>query len=225
MTGIEEWRERINKAGYKPSPIPPTDDTDVSKTVKYLDAPSMIVATPFIWRPPAAMPRRQWLYGRHLIRRFMSCTIAPGGVGKSALTITEALAMVTGRPLLGPTPVGRLRVWLWNGEDPTEEIERRLMAAALHFGIDTTECEDRLFVDSGRVSPIILAEETQNGVVINAPVFTALKTEIRDKGIDAMTIDPFVSSHRISENDNMAIDKVAKAWAQLAEETDCAFDL
>lgn len=184
-----------------------------------------IVATPFVWRPSSQIPPRQWLYGRHLIRGFLSCTVAPGGIGKSALTITEALAMVTGRPLLGQTPAGRLRVWLWNGEDPTEEIERRLAAAAQYFGINPEDCGDRLFVDSGRATPIILAEAGKDGVTINAPAFNALKSQIIQNRIDVMSIDPFVSSHRLTENDNMAIDRVAKAWAQLGEETGCAFDL
>jgi hypothetical protein len=34
---------------------------------------------------PKTIPRREWLYGRHYIRKYLSTTIAPGGVGKSAL--------------------------------------------------------------------------------------------------------------------------------------------
>ena len=49
---------------------------------------------------------------------------APGGVGKSALVALEALALVTGRDLLGRSPVERCRVWLWQGEDPLDEMQR-----------------------------------------------------------------------------------------------------
>jgi hypothetical protein len=40
---------------------------------------SPITATPFVWIDPASIPKREFLYGRHYIRGFMSTTIAPGG--------------------------------------------------------------------------------------------------------------------------------------------------
>jgi hypothetical protein len=40
-----------------------------------------------------------------------------------------------------------------------------------------------------------------------------------------VVIDPFVSSHRVSENDNGAIDRVAKAWGRIANATGCAVEL
>src|SRR5436305_880618 len=58
-----------------------------------------IAATPFSWLDPADIPPRQFLYGGHLIRQFVSTTVAPGGIGKSSLGILEALAMASGKPL------------------------------------------------------------------------------------------------------------------------------
>lgn len=57
--------------------------------------------TEFVWRDPTTIPPRPWVYGRHLIRKQVSVTVAPGGVGKSSLTICEALAMTSERKLLG----------------------------------------------------------------------------------------------------------------------------
>lgn len=88
-----------------------------------------IRATPFVWRPPAQIPRRRFVYGRHYARRFVSATVGSGAVGKSSFLIAEALAIVTGRALLGVVPQERGRAWLWNGEDPREEIEWRVAAA------------------------------------------------------------------------------------------------
>src|SRR4051794_40314849 len=62
---------------------------------------SLIRAAPFHWCDPVSIPLRKWIYGRHYIRRFVSTTVAPGGVGKSSLGIVEALAIVSGRDLLG----------------------------------------------------------------------------------------------------------------------------
>ena len=66
-------------------------------------------ATPFTWLDPAKIPPREWLYGEHYVRRYLSATLATGGVGKSSLSVVEALAMVSGKPLLGTAPKERLR--------------------------------------------------------------------------------------------------------------------
>jgi RecA-family ATPase len=44
---------------------------------------------------------RDWIYGKHLLRGIVSMTIASGAVGKTSLKIVEALALATGRNLLG----------------------------------------------------------------------------------------------------------------------------
>lgn len=185
----------------------------------------VIRATPYRWRDPATIPAREWLYGRHLIRRFLSTTVAPGAVGKSSLALVEAIAMVTGRPLLGvPTP-RCLRVWYVNLEDPLEEIERRVAAILLHYGIERGEIEGRLFLDSGRTSEIVIATTTKDGAKVAEPVVEGLVATITGNRIDVAMVDPFVSSHRVTENDNAAVDLVAKAWNRVAERGGCAIDL
>jgi RecA-family ATPase len=129
-----------------------------------------IRATPFEWVDPSKIPPRRWIYGRHYIRQFVTETVAPGAYGKSTLAITEALSIVTGRPLLGVAPDERVNVWVWNGEDPREELQRRFAAACLHHVIDPSEIEGRLFVDTGRETKIILAEMTARGAKIAQPV-------------------------------------------------------
>jgi hypothetical protein len=48
---------------------------------------------------------------------------------------------------------------------------------------------------------------------------------IQENAIDVVIIDPFVSSHQVSENDNTAIDRVVKLCAKIAEVTGCAVEL
>jgi AAA domain len=79
-------------------------------------------------------------------------TAAPGGTGKSSLVLAEAVAMATGKDLLGVgyTPERKLRVWVWNGEDPIDEAQRRIAAICLHYGVKREHIEGQLFLDSGR---------------------------------------------------------------------------
>jgi hypothetical protein len=177
-------------------------------------------ATPFVWIDPTTIPKRRWLYKPHYIRQFTSLTISTGGVGKSSLVIAEALAMVSGKPLLGITPEvqseGRkLRVWYWNGEDPLEELNRRFAATIKHFELKPDDIGDRLFLDTGRVQPIIIAEEIRREVQVYVPVVKAVIETITDNKIDVLIVDPFVTCHRVHENDNAAIGRVAKAWAHI----------
>jgi hypothetical protein len=184
-----------------------------------------IVASPFKWLEPAAIPRRRWLYGRHYVRSFISETVAPGAYRKSSLAIVEALAIVTGRPLLGVTPDERVSAWYWNGEDPAEELQRRIVAAALRYAIDPTNIERRLFVDTGRKTRIVIAQQTRAGAVVARPVVDAVIATIKDNEIGLMIVDPFVASHRVIENDNPAIELVAATWAEIADVTGCAIEL
>ncbi|WP_344359680.1 hypothetical protein, partial [Brachybacterium phenoliresistens] len=43
-----------------------------------------IVATAFKWIDPKTLPRREFAYGKHLIRKYVSVTVSPGGLGKTS---------------------------------------------------------------------------------------------------------------------------------------------
>lgn len=194
-----------------------------------LSAPSIqasathIKATPFEW--PEFIPPREWIYGSHYIRKFVSSTVAPGGIGKSSLIIAEALAIATGIPILGTQVDERTNVWMWNGEDPRDELNRRIVATATHHKISANDLAGKLFVDNGRETPIVIAERTRDGVVIHAPVVEQVKETIIANKIGVVVIDPFIACHRVTENDNNEIDRVVKIWASIADATGCAIEL
>ncbi|TNC61829.1 AAA family ATPase [Rubellimicrobium roseum] len=186
---------------------------------------SICLPTPFPWRDPATLPPRAWVYGQHLLRGQMSCTVGPSGIAKSSHGIVEALAMASGRALLEDRPVGKLCVWLYNLEDPLDELDRRITAAMLHHGIKPEEIGGRLFRDSGRQHPLCTATQVRQGTRIEPAAMDRLEMQIRVRGVDVLIVDPFVSSHQVNENDNGAIDLVAKEWAALADRCNCAIEL
>jgi hypothetical protein len=186
--------------------------------------PLKFTPTAFTWRDPSTFPRRQFVYGRHYARQFLSVTAAPTKVGKSSKSLVEAVAMASGRNLLGVEPVRPMRVWYWNGEDPQEELERRVLAICLHYGIGRVELEKSLFLDSGRDTEIIIATQTRTGAVIAIPVEDALTAALIDGTFDALILDPAVSIHRVSENDNVAIDAVFKTLGRIAGKANIAVE-
>ena len=133
--------------------------------------------------------------------------------------------MVSGKALLGILPPAALRVWLWNLEDPPEETKRRIQATAKYYHLAPEDIGNRLFVDSGRDQPLVIAKSTRTGALMARPVIDAIIGEIRTREIDVLVIDPFVSCHHVSENDNNAMDMVVKEWARVADLTNCAIEL
>jgi hypothetical protein len=205
------------KLSPQPTPTPTPDAPDELTAIKF-------IPTPFKWRDPSTFPRRQFVYGRHYARQFLSVTAAQTKVGKSSLGLVEAVAMAAGRNLLGVEPVRAMRVWYWNGEDPKEELERRVLAICLHYSIDHALVEKNLFLDSGRDTEIIVATQTKTGAKITIPVEDALTAALIDGKFDAFILDPFVSIHRVSENDNMMIDAVAKTFGRIAGNANVAIE-
>lgn len=213
--------------------IPPLSESDLPSAPEAVEvisalhaaAPPFAGPTVFTLRDPSTIPPRRWLYGNHYIGSFVTLTYAPGGIGKSSLVLAEAIAMTAHMPILGEWPIKPLRVWYWNGEDPNEELERRVTAACKHHGIGREKLGDRLLVDSGREVPIKLVGTTPIGPKTETLLVEQLVEWIKDREIDVVIIDPFVTSHNVSENDTVAINLVVSTWREIADRTGCAVEL
>jgi hypothetical protein len=189
------------------------------------NAQHTIHATPYVWKDPTTLPTRDWLYGKLFIREYVTATVSPSGFGKSSTAIGDALACVSGKALLGIKPRGQLRVWYWNLEDPQHETDRKVQAAALRYNLKSEDIEGRLFTDSGRDQPLVIATVTKDGVKIIRPVIDDLVAELIERKIDILIIDPFVSCHEVSENDNAMQDRIIKEWGTLSGRAKCAVHL
>lgn len=177
------------------------------------------LAREFILRDTRLIPPRGWIYGYSYIRSFVSVLAASGGAGKTTLYVAEALSIATGKPLLGITPAERTGVWIMNLEDPFDEMERRIGAAAKYYGLDQSAIAGRLFVDAGRDKPLVVATQTRDGVQIGKPVVEAIVEATRRNGIGVLIVDPFVSSHTVNENDTNAVQQVVAEWRGIADTT------
>lgn len=226
MPPIPDWMDHPDDPGPMPEVLDFTPNVMATRERITTDTiPILIEPKMFRYRHPEQIAPRKWLYGNHLCRQYASATIAPGGAGKTTLTVTDALAMASGKNLIGTEVHSPMRVWIWNGEDPRDELERRVVAAMMFHQISADDISDRLFIDSGRELPIKIGRTTSNGPMVAQPVVDALTSAIRSKQIDVLIVDPFVSVHSMSENDNSAMDAVVKAFALIADRTECAIDL
>lgn len=174
-------------------------------------------------------PQKEFLYGTHYARKYLSVTIAKPNTGKTSLLLVEAVSMASGVPLLGITPTDQLGVWYYGLEDPFEDLQRRTEAAAEHYKSvrRQVDIENRLFLTSGRDEghELLIAHQKNGDIEIAVPVVELLKKYIIENEIDVLIIDPFVKCHAIDENTNILIDKVAKLWAQIANDCNCSIEL
>jgi hypothetical protein len=125
----------------------------------------VIDARPYQFRAEADIAQWQWLYGRHLLRGEVAGTAAMGGTGKSTLSIVEALAMASGRALLGQTVPGPLRVVLINLEDTRNTMDKRIAAVMRQYELTPDDIGDRLIVIAKGEVKIKVARQKRFGDV------------------------------------------------------------
>src|SRR5262249_40226829 len=183
-----------------------------------------LTATPHVSRDPTTITPRDFLYGHHIVRGYVTGDVSMGGVGKTSEGQVEIAAMVTGRNLLGIMPKHPYRVWYINLEDPQEEIDRRFAAIFKHYGITEKDLGNhRLFTDSGREKNFVVAHDGKNGITFDKQVIADIENTIRENAIDAVVVDPYVNCAHVPENDNNKMAAVIKTvWAAIAERQNCA---
>jgi hypothetical protein len=207
--------------------MPTQGDDDDLDSLDTPDAPEAAPDWPTVYDmfDGASIEPRRWIYGNHYLRSFVSVLASAGGIGKTSLQIVEALAIVTGRPLLGEEVKERTNVWIVNLEDPLEEIQRRVIAAMQHYKITPEEVRGRLFVNAGRDFSLKFGIQTREGVLPNTKLVEYLCKQIPQKKIGCVFIDPFVGAHSINENDNMAVNAIVAEIRRVADETKSAIGL
>jgi AAA domain len=174
---------------------------------------------------PAKLGRREWLYGEHYMRKAVTSTSAAGGTAKTTLAIVEALAMASGRPLLGELVEKPLRVCFWSGEEHSRELDFRIAAAMQHYGITEEELGGRLYIATGFHSKInLLRVGSKGGIETDTVAVKNLLAAIKHRKFDVVILDPLIAIHAIPENENTAIATLIGILSDIAQEANCAIE-
>ena len=173
----------------------------------------------------APIQPRGWLLGNVFCRRFVSSLLAEGGAGKTALRMAQTLALATGRPITGEHVFQRCRVLIVSLEDDMDELRRRVRAARLHHGISQDDVKGWLFLATpdATAGKIMIADET--GHAVRSKLADTIENCITRRAVDIAILDPFVKSHGVEENNNVAMDAVVGLLADMAAKHNIAIDV
>lgn len=167
---------------------------------------------------------RDWIMQDRYLGGFVTVIVSPGGVGKSTITMLDAVAIQSGQPLTGFEIRRQCPVWIYNTEDPHDELYRRMHAIAKQYKIPREDLAN-VHITSGQDHPFILAKTDSSGIVINQEAVEATIAYIKEHKIGVLFVDPFVKAHECDENNNMEMDKVVGIFSRIAHRTGAAICL
>jgi RecA-family ATPase len=122
--------------------------------------------------------------------------IGPGGTGKTALALWEAVHIVLGRPLYGLEVVTRGRVTFITGEDGGDVLFARLCAVMDEMGLSAQE-RDTVWagIEIWDVTGVLcrLAELNRAGNVVLTGLADAIVEHFKDRPPVVLNLDPVIS--------------------------------
>ena len=192
-------------------------------------AVASLICKPFDARPELP-PRKIIRLGGmgYYAKGFLSVTGAAGGTGKSSLAIVEELSLAMGVDLLSkdrtPLKSGRHVVWSMSLEDDETEHRRRVIAAMRYYNISPSDIAGHYYVTYKNDSPVNLVTGN-NGNFVVTPQKEEIEEIVKAHGVGVINVDPFVNTHTVSENDNIAVNKVADTWRSLSQVNDVSIGL
>jgi hypothetical protein len=137
--------------------------------------------------------------------------------------MVEGVSMQTGRCLLGDFPDEKLRIWIHNGEDSRDELDRKLAAVCLYNDIPLSDVAD-IFLTTASDIPLRVASGYSE-IVPDKPLIKCIHEQIGDNKIDVAMFDPLITLHGVPESDNGKMDQVIRIFAAIADAQNCSVSL
>ena len=171
-------------------------------------------------------PPRAGAYGIWMMYGEVTLLGGPSSFGKTALGVVISLACASGRPLLGQKVfLGPQKTLHISSEEPTRELWRRYLAAALHHQVDQAHVGNAIFRgnDANNGRPIELMQMTSKGVAaVNPNGITLLEKLIDESGARIVLLDPLYSFLAGGLNDNSAMGALVHRLIAMAQAKEVA---
>jgi AAA domain/Primase C terminal 2 (PriCT-2)/Bifunctional DNA primase/polymerase, N-terminal len=173
--------------------------------------------------PDDVPPHRQWSVGTKLIEGEVTVLAAKGGWGKTAYSIGIACSAASGRDLLNLKIYGGAKTVLYiNSEDDTDEVRRRIIAAARHHKLQKADLARIMVrgVDTPGHQTFTTGDE--NASRLHDAGFTALDEIITRAAAKIVVLDPLGMFCPAGLNNNGIMSQVMLRLKRLARKHGCA---
>ena len=173
-------------------------------------------------------PRRQRVLGNRFLAKTGTVGIAQPAAGKSTFSLLSAVAIAMNIPLTGEEVHRTGPVWYHDNEDDHDEIERRVAAICIEYGINADDLAGKLFISGAEEKNLVLATKgtDKSSAVMPTPAVAEMIGFITAHGIVHVAIGPLVSlKSGIDSNSNDEMDEVVKIARSVALATGCSLDI
>lgn len=172
-------------------------------------------------------PPRPWAYGDFLMEGAVTGVPSPPGTGKTTFAMQLAIAFALDRDFgpWKPRPGGGGKVWVLNGEEPKEELDRRFVAAAMEEGIDPSLVRGRMFYNSAlddQDAVRLVTYDRATDKTLPTPAIDRIKATVLANDIKLLVLDPLIEFHNVKETDTEQFQALGVALREIARDTGCA---
>lgn len=167
---------------------------------------------------------RPWAYGNFLMYGAVSGVASPPGVGKTTFSVQIGIAFGMGMTFgpWGPVPGGGGKVWLYNGEEPQDELDRRFMAATAEMGVEDHVAAERFSYNSGLDEKLQFVRiDPHTKEIQRHPSVDAIKAIIKAQGFKLFIVDPLIEFNGATE-DGEGLKAVGSVLREIANDCQCS---
>jgi hypothetical protein len=146
-----------------------------------------------------------WVARGFALRGAVTYLAAAGGTGKTQFTLQAAIAFALGEDFAGYHPMRPIKIVFVSGEEPIEELHRRMAAIVTsRVGDKQTDIDEfmsrldgRLFTYAGKNVALVRTQLNDKGGmdIVSTPFQVKLRTEVKDNSIDLVILDPVARLH------------------------------
>ncbi len=158
-----------------------------------------------------ALPTRPWIVPGVMLAGYTHIIAAPGGSGKSLLTLQMAIMLASGRPWGQWSPKRRVKTLILNSEDDLDEQRRRLAAAVRVMDVTWDELRGYIHLVSD-TEDMLIARDMGYGKIVRAPLVDRMRAYIEEHDISVVFADPLAETFEGDENDNSQVKWAMKIW-------------
>lgn len=221
-TAIER-RPVLRAVPEEPPPhvdIPDGPDGDADRELAPAPAMPLPTVCPTAWRDVPVPPMR-WLAARRIPAADVTILSGDGGGGKTTVALQLAVSVERGLgDWLGTTcEIGP--VLFFSGEEPEEEMRRRLERVARKRDLEPADIENLHFhfADPERC---LLGISRPNGPMAPTPLFESLCTRAVEIRPALIVVDSIAATFGGNQNDRVHARSFVAMFRRLAREIDCA---